>query len=542
MGDREHRRCRRARSRPPWCRRAPICAGHRDEAAAWGRAGKAVAERGHLQGSASSTRSFHEGRLLLSPMPPVASGIADYSSLVSGLRCARRASKRCSRRRARQAPAARNADVSVYHIGNDPDAHGWIVDALKKKPGVVVLHGSPVHHLIAGIDDRVAGCRALSRRDGCGVGVPGHRSSGLGVLDNLLALLLWEKTRAGATSPSRQAPSSTWRQGVIVHCTTWRNALEGSGLPGPALGASPHPAWPVAARREPWRRIVSGDPLVGCFGNLNMNKRIPAAGLTRLVIGCASGVGGGPPAARWRDRAERFDLDRRLDGALANPTAIQPRREHYVSEDRRMWSPDGGLRRAREPPLADDGRDASGSVIRGAGAREGDARLSDVGWFCRAARRRRAEGLRRRRRDRRHAGRARAALARIRTCGSTSARRHGATSRSRWHGSIYGCWTRTSKALEGMPPAAGCGFPGLTQYLGEIAEAAAEGSAWTTSASSPAARRASGPAHVSAVTARCADAGCSPCPAWAWLDGRSSLFLGGWFGSRLRTGWWRRGS
>ena len=41
--------------------------------------------------------------------------------------------------------------MSLYHVGNDPDAHGWIVDALKRRPGVVVLHELVLHHLIAGI-------------------------------------------------------------------------------------------------------------------------------------------------------------------------------------------------------------------------------------------------------------------------------------------------------------------------------------------------------------------------------------------------------
>ena len=40
-------------------------------------------------------------------------------------------------------------DVALYHVGNDPDAHGWIVDALARRPGVVVLHDWVLHHLVA---------------------------------------------------------------------------------------------------------------------------------------------------------------------------------------------------------------------------------------------------------------------------------------------------------------------------------------------------------------------------------------------------------
>ena len=82
-------------------------------------------------------------------------------------------------------------DVALYHVGNDPDSHGWIVDALRKRPGVVVLHEIVLHHLIAGITiGRGRTWRSTSHameRDG---GVAG-RLLALGVLDNLLPLL-WE--------------------------------------------------------------------------------------------------------------------------------------------------------------------------------------------------------------------------------------------------------------------------------------------------------------------------------------------------------------
>ena len=85
----------------------------------------------------------------------------------------------------KRAPAA---DVALYHVGNDPDAHGWIVDALWKRPGVVVMHEFVLHHLIAGITiGRGNGRRYLDamERD---LGVAG-RLLGLGVLDDLLPLL-----------------------------------------------------------------------------------------------------------------------------------------------------------------------------------------------------------------------------------------------------------------------------------------------------------------------------------------------------------------
>src|SRR5207249_1781291 len=83
-------------------------------------------------------------------------------------------------RRGRTRPVA--ADVGLYHVGNDPEAHGWIVDALRRRPGVVVLHDFVLHHLVAGL--------TIGRKDGHGylaamerdAGIPG-RLLAHGVLD-----------------------------------------------------------------------------------------------------------------------------------------------------------------------------------------------------------------------------------------------------------------------------------------------------------------------------------------------------------------------
>ena len=144
----------------------------------------------------SRRRARHVGRLrrraarivrvaYYSPQPPSRSGIADYSALL--LPALRERVDVVLAEPGKRAPAA---DVALYHIGNDPDAHGWIVDALRKRRGLVVLHEYVLHHLIAGI--------TIGRGDGRGyldamereLGVAG-RLLGLGVLDNLLPLL-WE--------------------------------------------------------------------------------------------------------------------------------------------------------------------------------------------------------------------------------------------------------------------------------------------------------------------------------------------------------------
>ncbi len=171
-----------------------------------------------------------------SPLPPSRSGIADYSTLLlSGL------GERVEIVLAREGSRAPDADVALYHVGNDPEAHGWIVDALRKRPGVVVLHEYVLHHLIAGI--------TIGRGDGRGyleamerdLGVAG-RLLGLGVLDNLLPLL-WE------TQPERFPLAGVvldHARGLIVHSRYVAERARSAGYQG-RLWQVPHPVWPPVA-------------------------------------------------------------------------------------------------------------------------------------------------------------------------------------------------------------------------------------------------------------------------------------------------------
>ena len=64
-----------------------------------------------------------------SPLPPSTSGIADYSALLVPALERRIAIEVV--RPGRTRPVG-DADVALYHVGNDPDAHAWIVDALRR--------------------------------------------------------------------------------------------------------------------------------------------------------------------------------------------------------------------------------------------------------------------------------------------------------------------------------------------------------------------------------------------------------------------------
>ena len=294
-----------------------------------------------------------------SPLPPSRSGIADYSALLlPALR------ERIDVVVAEQGKRAPSADVALYHVGNDPDAHGWILDALRERPGVVVLHEYVLHHLIAGT--------TIGRGDGRGyldamereLGVAG-RLLGLGVLDNLLPLL-WE------TQPERFPLSGVVLDratGLIVHSRYVAERARAAGYEGP-LWRIPHPAWPMHAVQP--ADDVSGDPLIGCFGFLNMNKRIPElleafASLRRTRPGARLLLVGGA--------GERFDVERRLE-RLGLTEGVQ--RIDYVPEER-MWSLMAAcdvLVNLRYPTMGE----TSGSVIRALSLGK-PLVVSDVGWF-----------------------------------------------------------------------------------------------------------------------------------------------------------------
>ncbi|MFL5919189.1 MAG: glycosyltransferase [Gaiellaceae bacterium] len=197
-----------------------------------------------------------------SPLPPERSGIADYSALL--LPALEQLVEVDVVRRGRTRPVA--ADVALYHVGNDPEAHGWIVDALRRRPGVVVLHEFVLHHLVAGL--------TIGRKDGPGylaamerdAGVPG-RLVAHGVLDGRVAPP-WE-TRPDEFPLTREVLDLA--TALIVHSHYVESEAEQAGFSGP-IWRIPHPAWPTPSV-EPAQ--VDGRPVFGCFGHLNASKRIP---------------------------------------------------------------------------------------------------------------------------------------------------------------------------------------------------------------------------------------------------------------------------
>ena len=201
-----------------------------------------------------------------SPLPPERSGVADYSALLlPALR--ERLDVEVVPRGKKRVP--RGTDVALYHMGNDPEAHGWILEALRGHPGVVVLHELVLHHLVAGLTlgrrDVATYLAAMEREAGL-VG----RLLGLGVVDGCIPPL-WE-SRAEDFPLAGLVLESAEGHGLIAHSRYVLDGARTAGYAGPAW-TIPHPAWPEPAV-EPIDLGGEG-PVIGCLGNLNASKRVP---------------------------------------------------------------------------------------------------------------------------------------------------------------------------------------------------------------------------------------------------------------------------
>ena len=116
-----------SRRRPRSPGRALWLAEHPADARERGQAGRGLAERltwDTVVEALLSVKVAYD-----SPLPPERSGIADYSGLLLPA-LQRRADVVAVRRGSRRLP--RGVDVAVYHIGNNPDAHGWIFELMRR--------------------------------------------------------------------------------------------------------------------------------------------------------------------------------------------------------------------------------------------------------------------------------------------------------------------------------------------------------------------------------------------------------------------------
>ncbi|HLF69116.1 MAG TPA: glycosyltransferase [Gaiellaceae bacterium] len=297
-----------------------------------------------------------------SPLPPERSGIADYSALL--LPELRRRLDVAVVERGRRRPP-RGADVCLYHLGNDPQAHGWILDALRRTPGVVVLHDFVLHHLVSGV--------TLARKDWRAYLDALERDAGL--VGRLLGYAVMEK-RIPPLWENRPEEFPLVREallharGLICHSAYVRDRAREAGYEGPAW-VVPHPAFPVPALEpEP----IRGDPLVGAFGNLNASKRVP-----QLLDAFARLRRTRPEARLLLVGAESpgFDLDRRMQRLGLDVDGVI--REGYVEEGR-LWALMAACDlhvNLRSPTMGE----TSGTAIRALSLGK-PLIVSGVGWFA----------------------------------------------------------------------------------------------------------------------------------------------------------------
>jgi glycosyltransferase involved in cell wall biosynthesis len=289
-----------------------------------------------------------------SPLPPSRSGVADYSALLLPALSERIDVVVARPGRLRREP---KADVCLYHVGNDAEAHGWIVEALRRRPGIVVLHDFVLHHLVVGLTfgrgDMAGYLSAMERSEGLVGRLLGHA-----VLDNKIPPL-WE-TRPEDFPLAGEV--LRWATGLVVHSRHVEQRVRATGFDGP-VRRIPHPAWPDPGL-EPAR--IDGAPIYGCFGNLTDGKRVP-----ELMSAFA------------RVRERRPDARLLLVGAASSRVPLQEvpegviRREH-VPEDE-LWALMGACDAVvslRWPTMGE----TSGTAIRALGLGK-PLVVSDVGWF-----------------------------------------------------------------------------------------------------------------------------------------------------------------
>lgn len=199
-----------------------------------------------------------------SPLPPARSGIADYSeALIEFLRPLVDLEIFS---RADQPFDPAGFDVVLYHIGNN-GFHDFVYETALRHPGVVVMHESNLHHLIADITIKRGDWDAYVRECEYQGGAKARAFA--------------ERVRKLEVGPDYEGQPMTRRllevsRGAIVHSRFMQDELLTAGFTGP-VAVIPHGAWIPEADRNAWRHKLGLDeitPLIGIFGFLKPYKRI----------------------------------------------------------------------------------------------------------------------------------------------------------------------------------------------------------------------------------------------------------------------------
>ena len=254
----------------------------------------------------------------LSPLPPAASGIADYSAeLLAAMpagRDLRVFGPAGSARGAWPFPTARCEDyrpdgrLAVYHIGNHRGFHGEIHDLALRHPGVVVLHEYRIRDLVRERALARGGPRAWLEELRYALGETGP------------ALARGEYAGGFFTPPLFERLVDRSR-GVIVHGEQARRRVLAS-RPSARVWTVPHhfspPARPASAAGRAGLGLPDIDSetfLVGIFGHVTYFKKI------RQAVDAFSALHARIPRARLVIVGTPADNDPGLARLLAHPPA-----------------------------------------------------------------------------------------------------------------------------------------------------------------------------------------------------------------------------
>ena len=296
-----------------------------------------------------------------SPLPPEASGVADYSAhLLPALQ--QRIDVKVARRGTGRPP--RGADLALYHVGNNAEAHGWIVEALRRHPGLVVLHDVVLHHLVAemtlGRGKSDAYLDAMQAEGGIVGRLLAH-----GVIDGLLPPL-WAERPEEFPLTMAVVGSAT---GIIVHSQYALDRLRDLGYKR-RVWRIPMPGWPVSASEHALRGEA---PVIGCFGHMNTAKRIP-----QLLEAFARIRRRYPEARLVLGGSVSPGLD--VDGTIARLDLEDSVTRHGYVDEPTLWRLIGEadvLVNLRSPTMGE----TSGMVVRALSLGK-PLVVSDVGWFA----------------------------------------------------------------------------------------------------------------------------------------------------------------
>lgn len=197
-------------------------------------------------------------------MPPSKSGIADYSAaLIEPL--SELASVSVFDAKPEHCDPSQ-FDIPLYQVGNN-GFHSFVYDQALQTSGVVVMHESNLHHLIAE--------RTIKRNDWDAYMREVEFDGGKD------ALLYARRVRALEVGPDYDGVPMLRRilgasRGVIVHSRFVEQDVRKAGFEGP-VAVIPHGAWIPEADRLGYRTrlgLDSAAPLIGVFGFLKPYKRI----------------------------------------------------------------------------------------------------------------------------------------------------------------------------------------------------------------------------------------------------------------------------